>query len=157
MGSAAGAADVVVFNVLLHLFLAPAVYGAFQGNAMLFIVVLNQLIGAETLLTLFAVHQGVRKSAQMSAGYPGLRIHQNGAVHTYVVGTLGDKLAPPGLLHIVLQLHAQISVIPGIGKSAVNLRPRVHKASCLGKSHDFFHCLFHRFFLSLFSFYWKII
>ncbi len=43
-----------------------------------------------------------------------------GAVHTYIVGAFHNKLFPPGLFHIILQLHAKVAVIPGVGKSAVN-------------------------------------
>ena len=44
---------------------------------------------------------------------------ENGAVHTHIVGILLHKLLPPGLLYIVFQLHTQIAVIPGVGKTAV--------------------------------------
>ena len=62
-------------NVFHHFFLRPAVYRALCLNAMLFIVVLDELICAETLFTLLTVHQRIRETAQVTAGYPGLGIH----------------------------------------------------------------------------------
>ena len=54
-------------------------------------------------------------------GHPDLWIHQNGGVLPHVVGALLNKLLPPGPLDVVLQLHTQGTVIPGIGQSAINL------------------------------------
>ena len=133
----------LILNILLHLFLRPAVYRAFDLDTVLIIIILNQLVCAETLLTLLTVHQWIRKSAQMAAGYPCLGIHQNRTVHSYVVWAFLNKLLPPGFLYIVFKLNTQIAVIPGICKTAVDLRTRVYKTSVLGKSYDFFHCLFH--------------
>ena len=56
MGTAAWAADMLVFDVLLHLFLRPAIYRTFHLNTMLIVVIFDQLISTETLFTLLTVH-----------------------------------------------------------------------------------------------------
>ena len=85
----------------------------------------------------------IRETSQMTGGHPGLGIHQNRAVHAHIVGILLYKLLPPGALYVILQLHAQITVIPGVRQTSVNLGTRVYKASRFRQSHDFVHCLFH--------------
>ena len=143
--SAGGAGNLMLLNESGHLFLAPGVHAFLQHNAFLRAVILDQLVGAESLMTFPAVHQRVGKTAQMTGCHPGLGIHQDGAVHAHVVGILLDELFPPGSLYIILQLHTQISVIPGVGQAAVNLRPRVHKPSGFCQRYNFLHRLFHNF------------
>ena len=143
--SAGRAGNVMFVDEIHHLFLAPAVHGAVELDTIFFRIILDQLIRAEPFMTLTAVHQGIREAAEMSACHPGLGIHQNGTVHTHIITVPRDELLPPGLLHIIFQLHAQVTVIPGIRKTAVNLGAGIHKASRLGKRHNFFHCFFHNF------------
>ena len=56
MLSAARARDLVVVDVLLHLLLAPAIDRSFRLNAFLCHVVLDELVGTETLFTCLTVH-----------------------------------------------------------------------------------------------------
>ena len=72
----------------------------------------------------------------MSAGYPCLGIHQDRTVHTYIIGALLNKLLPPCLFHIVLQLYAKVTVIPGICQASVNLGTGIYKTSCTVKALD---------------------
>ena len=78
----------------------------------------------------------------MAGGDPGLGVHEDGGVLAHVVGVLLDELLPPGLLHVVLQLHTQRAVVPGVGQTAVNLGAGEHEAAALTQSYDFFHGLF---------------
>ena len=133
----------MLFDEIHHLFLGPGVYAALNGNSMLLAEIFNKFISAETLMAFLTVHQGIGKSSQMSGRYPGLRIHKDRAVYSHIVRRFLDKFLPPGTFYIVLQLHAQISIIPGIGKTAVNLGTGIYESSCLCQSYDFFHCLFH--------------
>ena len=75
MLSAAGTADVVVVDILLHLFLGPAVDPCLRLNALFCHIVLDQLIGAETLLTCLTVHKGVGEASQMAGSHPCLGVH----------------------------------------------------------------------------------
>ena len=141
---AARAADIVLVDILLHLLLGPAVHGALDRNIIFRHIILNQFIRPEALFTRLTVHQRIRKAAQMARSDPGLRIHQDRTVHAHIVRALLHEFLPPGFFYIVLQLHAEVSVIPCIGKPAVNLRSRIYKASRLRQSHYLFHRLFHR-------------
>ena len=77
----------------------------------------------------------------MAAGHPGLGIHQNGGILPHVVGVLLDELFPPGLLHIVLQLHAQRTVVPGVGQTAVDLGAGKDEAAVFAQGNDLVHGL----------------
>ena len=104
--------------------------------------VLDELVGAEALLTLLTVHQRIGEAAQMAGGHPGLGVHQDGGVQTHVVGVLLDELLPPGLLDVVLQLHTQGAVVPGVGQAAVDLGAGEDEAAALAQGDDLLHGLF---------------
>ena len=125
-----------------HLLLRERVDGLVQRHAVLSGPVLDQLVGAEALLALLAVHQRIAEAAQMAGGHPGLGVHQNGAVLSHIVGVLLHELLPPCLLDIVLQLHAQRAVVPGVGQTAVNLAAGEDEAAVFTQGDDFFHGFF---------------
>ena len=147
--AAARARNLVLLDIGLHLLVAPAVHAGLELYAVLRRVVLNQLVRAEALVTALAVHERIREAADVTGGNPGLGVHENRAIHADIVGRLLNKLLPPGSLHVVLKLHAEIAVVPGICESAVDFRTRIDKSSRLCECHDFFHCISHRFPLSL--------
>ena len=66
MLAAGGAGDVVLLNEVLHLLLGKGVDGLGQLKAVLGAPVLNELVGAEALVALPAVHQRVGKTAQVA-------------------------------------------------------------------------------------------
>ena len=134
MGAAAWAADMFVINLLLHLLLGPCVHGAFHLNAVFIVKILNQFVCAEPLLTLLTVHQGIGETAQVSAGHPCLGIHQDCTVNPHIVWAFHYKLLPPCLFYIVLQFHAKIAVVPGIGKAAVDFRAGIDGVSTVPES-----------------------
>ena len=143
MLATAWAADVVVIDVFLHFFLRPRVYAALNGDAVLCHVILDQLVGTETLLTCLAVHQRIRETAQMSGSYPGLGVHKDGTVNADVVRALLHEFLPPCFLYVVLQLYAKVAVIPGVCQAAIDLGTRINESSALGQRYNFLHCLFH--------------
>ena len=132
----------MLFNEVLHLGLREGVYRLGQFKAGLGAPVLDQLIGAEALVTLAAVHQGIGEAAEVTAGHPGLGIHQDGSVQAHVVGVLLDELLPPGVLDILLQLRTKRAVVPGVGKAAVDLAAGEHEAPVFAQGNDFVHGLF---------------
>ena len=133
----------MILNKSNHLLICPAINGTIQLNIVLLCKILDQFIGTETLVTLFTIHQRIRKSTEMSGSNPCLRVHKNRAVNTDVVWILLNKLLPPCTLYVVLQFNTEITVIPCICQSTVDLRSRINKSSCLCHLHDFVHCLFH--------------
>ena len=140
--AAAGAGDVVLLDEVLHLLLGEGVDGLAELEAVLVAPVLNELVGAEALLALLAVHQGIGEAGQMAAGHPRLGVHEDGGILSHVVGVLLHELLPPGLFDVVLQLHAQRTVVPGVGKAAVDLAAGEDDAAVLTQSHDLVHGLF---------------
>jgi len=140
--AAGGAGDVVLLNKVLHLALGEGVDGLTQLEAVLRAPVLNELIRAEALVALAAVHQRIGEAAQMAARHPGLGIHQDRRVEADVVGILLHELLPPGVLDVLLQLRAERTVVPGVGKAAVDLAAGEHKAAVLAQGNDLVHRLF---------------
>ena len=101
MLSARRTGNIMILYKIFHLFLRERIDRFLQSDIFLCTVIFDHLIGAETLMAFLTVHQGIRKTAKMTGSHPGLGVHQNGAVHTYVVGILRDKFLPPGFLHII--------------------------------------------------------
>ena len=149
---AAGRAwNLMLPDISLHLLMAPSVNAVSDINAILMCIVFDHLIRTETLMAFLTVHQRVAESAQVSACHPGLRIHQDRAIHTYVIWRFLNKLLPPGFLYIVLKLYSKIAVIPCIRKPAIDLRSRIHESSGFCQSHNLFHRLFnHILFLTFY-------
>ena len=140
--AAGGAGDVLVLDEVLHLLLGEGVDGLGQLHAVGLAPVLDELVGAEALLALLAVHQGIGEAGQMAAGHPRLGVHEDGGVLSHVVGVLLHELLPPCLLDVVLQLHAQGAVVPGVGKAAVDLGACEDDAAVFAQRHDLIHGLF---------------
>ena len=78
-----------------------------------------------------------------------MRIHYYGGVKADVVGALLNELLEPRLFNVVLELHAERTVIPGVGKAAVYLAARVDIASRLAEVYDHIKCFFAVFHLNL--------
>ena len=133
----------MLFDEVLHFFLAPGIHGILKLDVVVCAEVLDELVCTETLMTLFTVHQRIRKTAQMTGCHPGLWIHKDGAVYTYVVGVFHDEFFPPCAFYVVFQLHTQVSIVPGVCQSAVDLGTRINKTSGFCKCHNFVHCFFH--------------
>ena len=138
----------------LHLLLAHGIHAVTQIEVVLLAPVLDDLVGTETLLALLAVHQGIGEAAHMTGGHPDLRIHQDSSIQTHIVGILLHELLPPGTLHIVLELHTQRAIVPGVGQTAVDLGTGENEAPVFAEVDNFFHGLFgvfHVFTSHLFS------
>ena len=113
-----------------HFLCTPAVYRSLKCNIIFLCKIFDNLICTETLMTLSTIHQRIRKSAQMTGSHPCLWVHDNRTVDTYVVWALLYELLPPCLFDVVLQFHAEISVIPTVRKTSIDLRTRIYKSSC---------------------------
>ena len=140
--AAARAGDLMLLDELLHLGLGEGVDGLRQFKTGPGAPVLDDLVRAETLMALAAVHQRVGEAAEVTGGDPGLGIHQNGGVQTDVVGVLLHELLPPGALDVVLQLRAERTVVPGVGETAVDFAARENEAAVFAQRDDLVHRLF---------------
>ena len=105
-------------------------------------VLLYQLIRAEALLAALAVHERIGEAADVAGGDPCLRIHENGAVKTYVMSVFRYKLTPPCFLNVVFEFYTERTVIPCVCETAVYLRAGENVAAVFTKSYYFIHCLF---------------
>ena len=142
--------DVLLLNIGSHLLEGPGCRVVIK--AVLECVILDKLICSVSCLTALAVHKGVGEAANVTGCYPGLGVHDNCRVKTHVVAGLLHELLPPSALYVVLELNAERTVVPGVSKTAVDLRAGEDEASVLTESNDFFHCLFavfHLFYLYL--------
>ena len=142
MLAAGGAGDHVFLDKILHLLLRESVDGLGQLEAGLSAPVLDDLVGAEALVALAAVHQRIGEAAEVAARDPGLRVHQDRRVKADVVGVLLHELLPPGVLDVLLQLRAEGAVVPGVGKAAVDLAAGEDKAAVFAQCDDLVHRLF---------------
>ena len=104
--------------------------------------VADELVGPVPGLAGLAVQQGVGKARHVAGGDPSLGVHDDGGVQAHVVGGLLDELLPPGLLHVVFELHAQGAVVPGVGQAAVNFTAGIDDAPALAEIDDHLHGLF---------------
>ena len=111
----------MLLDEVLHLGLREGVDGLRQLKTLPGAEILDELIGAEALLALAAVHQRVGEAAQMAGGHPRLRVHQDRGIQTDVIGILLHEFLPPGALDVVFQLDAERAVVPRVGKAAVDL------------------------------------
>ena len=75
----------------------------------------------------------------MAGGDPSLGVHDDGGVKTDIVGAFLNKLLQPGLLDIVLELHAERAVVPAVCKSAVDLASCVNIATVFAQGNDLVH------------------
>ena len=104
--------------------------------------VLDQLVRAVAHAAALAVDQGIVEGGHMAGCHPDLRVHEDRGVKSHVVGVFLHELLPPGALDVVLQLHAERAVIPGVREAAVDLRARVDEASALAQCDDLVHGFF---------------
>ena len=137
--AAGGAGDLVLVDKGFHFLLRERVDGLVQRKAVFGAPIFDQLVRAEPLVALAAIHQRIRKARQVTAGDPGLRVHQNGGIQPHIVGVFLHEFFPPRALDVVFQFHAQRAVVPCVGESAVNFRSRKHKATAFAKRDDLVH------------------
>ena len=146
MLAAHGADNIVMLgNERVHLVEAHGV------NVDLGMFLADELVGSVAGLAGLAVEQRIGEAGDVAGGDPGLGVHDDGRVEADVVLALLYELLEPCLLHVVLELHAERAVVPGVGQAAVDFAARVDEAAILAQGDDFVHCLFvvfHFFFSS---------
>ena len=95
-----------------------------------------ELVEAEPLVAVLAVDQRVGEVRQVAGGLPDRRRRQDGGVEAdHVVAQLHHR-APPGVLDVAQQQHADGPVVVGRAEAAVDLRRREHEAAALREVDD---------------------
>ena len=122
-------------DVVHHFFIRPA-------SRICTVKVFNQVICSVASLAGFAVHERVREATEVTGSDPSLWIHQNGTVQTDIIGAFLNELLPPSPFDIIFQFDTEWAIIPSVGKSAVDFRTGIYKASGLTKVNDFVHAFF---------------
>src|SRR5581483_5269763 len=80
-----------------------------------------EVVGAEALLAVAAVDEGVGEGGDVAAGFPDLGGHEDGGVEADDVVALLDHGAPPGVLDVAFEEDADGPVVPGGAEPAVDL------------------------------------
>ena len=130
--------DLVFGDIAFHLFVAPA--GDILFDTLLFHIVFDEIVGAVAGLTALAVHKRIGKTAYVTGRYPHVGIHQNRAVQADVIFVLLDEFLPPSFFDVVFEFCAEGTVIPSVGKTAVDFASAVYEASAFAESDQFIHC-----------------
>lgn len=124
-------------DVLFHLLVCPT--GNIFFDAVLLVVFLDEVVGAVTRFARFAVHQGVGKTADMTACLPRCRVHNYCAVKSDVVGIFNHEFLPPSLLDVVFELNAERAVVPRVGKTAVDFTSGIDESAVFCEGNKFVH------------------
>src|SRR5262249_22887980 len=74
-----------------------------------------------------------------SASLPHHRVHENRRIDANHVGTGLDEVAPPDALDVVLQLHAQRTIVPDRAGAAVDLARLKDEAASLRERNQHVH------------------
>lgn len=104
--------------------------------AVLGLVRLLQVVGAEALVAGGALGQRVAERGDVTGGDPHLGGEDHRGVETDDLVTGGDHVAPPLALDVLLELDAQRSVVPGGALATVDLAARVDEATALAQADD---------------------
>ena len=108
-----------------------------QLVAMLLGVRFLQLVGALALVAVQTLHQRIVEDGHVAGRDPHRSRQDDGGVDAHHVATGDDHGAPPFALDIVLQRHAERTVIPCGAGSAIDFTGGEHKATTLGEGYDF--------------------
>ena len=96
-----------------------------------------KLVGTLALMAVEALDQRIVEDGHVAGSHPHGGRQDDGGVHAHHVATGDDHGAPPFALDIVLQRHAERTVIPCGTGSAVDFTGGKNKATTLGKGYDF--------------------
>ena len=108
-----------------------------QLVAMLLGVRFLQLVGALALVAVQTLHQRIVENGHVAGRDPHRSRQDDGGVDAHHVATGDDHGTPPFALDIVLQRHAERTVIPCGAGSAIDFTGGEHKATTLGEGYDF--------------------
>ena len=81
----------------------------------------SQLVGPEPRLAGLAVDQGIGEAGHMPARLPDPRMHEDGGIEALDVVAGMDHGPPPAILDVLLEFHAERTVVPHGPEPAVDL------------------------------------
>ena len=118
--------------------------GHFLGNLLVILgyLVLDEHVGAVTLLRVAVVDEGVVEGIHVSAGLPDGGVHEDGGVDAHDVLVQQHHALPPVLFDIVFQFHAVLAVVVHCAQPVINLAAREHEAVFLAVRDDFLENVF---------------
>jgi hypothetical protein len=97
------------------------------------------LISADEFLAGFATAHRVAESLLVARRLPDRAVHDDRAVHALHVVALADIPAPPEILQVFLQFHAERTEVPESIEATVDFRGLENEATPLAEARDFFH------------------
>jgi hypothetical protein len=104
--------------------------------AVLLLVPLDEVIGAEPLVAHLALGQRLHELGDVPAGLPDLTGEDHAGVQSNDVVAPLDHRLPPLALDVVLHLHTERAVVPGSAQPAVDLTGGVDEAASLAEADD---------------------
>ena len=138
--AAAGAGNLLFADICDKLLIRKPIGN--HVDAVLLVVALNEMVRSVAHFALLAVDKRVVEVDNVTGGNPNLRIHQNCRVKPHIIGILLHEFSPPGALDVVFKLHAERTVIPAVGESAVDFAAGVDYAAVFAEGYDFVHGFF---------------
>jgi hypothetical protein len=109
--------------------------------AVLLLVALEEVVGAEPLVARLAFDQRVHELGDVPAGLPDLTGEDHAGVEADDVVAPLDHRLPPLALDVVLHLHAERAVVPGRAQPAVDLAGRVDETASPAEADDRFYAV----------------
>ena len=98
-----------------------------------------QVLRPEAELAVAAVDHRVGEARDVARDLPDPRVHDDRGIEAHDVVALLDHRAPPGRLQVVLELHAERTVVPEAAHAAVDLAAGKHETPALGEADDDVH------------------
>ena len=97
---------------------------------------LLQVVLTQAGVAVAALHERIREGLDVARGLPHLAGQDDRGVQAHDVLAARDERAPPLLLDVVLELHAQGAVVPRRARPAVDLATLVHQSPALAEIDD---------------------
>jgi hypothetical protein len=98
-----------------------------------------QVVRAEPTLTLPAVHHRVREALEVAARLPHAGVHEHRRLEPQHVPAEVDRVPPPEVPDVALELHAERAVVPRRAQTAVDLARLEDEAAALAEADEGFH------------------
>ena len=107
--------------------------GIVKPTPMMTSTTLDQMIGAEPLMAVQALGQRVGERLDVAARLPDLAGEDHARVQADDVVAFLDHVPPPLALDVVLQLHAEGTVVPRGTQTTVDVTGRVDESTSLAQ------------------------
>ena len=98
-----------------------------------------RVVGAEAVLAVPAVDQRIGEAGDVAGRLPDLRMHQDRGIEALDVVPRVDHGVPPAVLHVLLELDAQRTVVPHRAEAAVDLGGLEDEAAALAEGDQLVH------------------